>query len=141
MMSVSIRERATLFSYQFAICTDRRQLSNCFETALDFDFVSIVIGSIGNVETFTFVFTVKGLLTSLGHFDPYCLTREAHFHYVASSHTPLIRFLHFIHFYHNFGPHTRTAEAISVSTTELLELFHLHKMFVLNSFGRVMFKC
>ena len=29
---------------------------------------------------------VKGLLVSLGHFNLYCLTREAHFHHVASRH-------------------------------------------------------
>ena len=62
MMSVSIRERAALFSYQFAICTDCRQLFNCFGIALDFGFVSIVISSIGDVEVFTCVLDVKKVI-------------------------------------------------------------------------------
>ena len=33
MASAMVRERSTLPTYQFAICTDRRLLSNCFEIA------------------------------------------------------------------------------------------------------------
>ena len=89
---ILVRERAILFSYQFAICTDRRQLSTCFEIArfiricrdnfkpLDhryevvshgrilFDFVSIEASTSGDVEFFTFVFIVKGLFAFLGYF-------------------------------------------------------------------------
>ena len=188
MASVMIRERANLSTYQFAICTGRRRLVNCFETIFcirtlgndlkrlpyegvrldrilfDFYFVSIVTSAIGGVELFTFVFTdpqdsflgellgVKGLLTFLGYFCPYYNAREVcvletHLHDVASCHAPIIKCLHFyfrlnscarlklknpsllnlMFLLHCYCPHTRTAEAISVSAIELIKsMFPLH---------------
>ena len=91
-------------------------LFNCFETTHLFDFVSAELSTSGYAETFTFglvpvetstsgeaetfnfifISDVKGLLVSLGHFNPYCLTREMHFHYVASGHLPLIKMFAFV---------------------------------------------
>ena len=141
-----IRERVNLSSYQFAICTKCRVISTCFETAhlIDFvsaelstsgdaenfifDFISIETSTSGDAETFIFVFIpdIKGLLAFLGHFDPYCLTKGAHFHHVASCHASVINLLHVPY---NFGPHTRPAEAISVLAEQLIKsMFLLHAL-------------
>ena len=51
-------------------------------------FVSVETSTSDDAETFNliFIFDTKGLIVFLGHFQPYCLTRKMHFHYVASRH-------------------------------------------------------
>ena len=94
----SIRERVNLFVYQSAICTSCRPLLfNCFETAR-FSFASAKLETSSDAETCNFIIIsdIKGLLISLGHLNLYCLTREMHFHYVASGHLSLIKNLAFV---------------------------------------------
>ena len=106
----SIRERANVFLYQSATCTNCRQLFNCFEIArfvrtfednyklsghrhkvvslyrMLFDFVPASSNTSGEAKIYRFIFAIKGLLVFLGHFDPYCNSRILHFHYVDARH-------------------------------------------------------
>ena len=59
-----------------------------------FCFVSAETSTSGDAETFRFIFVaIKGLLLSLGHFDPYCYASEKHFQNVASRHKSKIQVL------------------------------------------------
>ena len=101
----SVRERANLFLYQSAICTDHRLLFNCFETArfihtlrdnlkpLDHRHVVVSFGRI----LFDFV-SVAGV-------------SETPLQNVASCHELIIKLLHLYsaYFYFNSGPLTRPA--------------------------------
>ena len=72
-----------LSSYQFAICTDRRVLSSCFETAHLVDFISVETSTSGDVETFTFWLSPRGTRV-----------KRTQLSNVASGHAPIIKFLH-----------------------------------------------
>ena len=113
----SVRERANLFLYQSAICTECRSLFNCFEIARfvhtqedDYKPIrdryavvplgrilfrySIETNASGDATTFNLMFAIKGFLVFFKQFCPCFVVRKPHFHYVASRHELVIQFLH-----------------------------------------------
>ena len=64
---------------------DHRQIVVSFDRMFS-DFVSAETSTSGDAETSTFISDVEGLFVSLGHLDPYYISRIPHFHYVAARH-------------------------------------------------------